>query len=259
VSTAGAPLVAPYDVLAPVYDQLIGDSGFPQIWAAFGHTCRRHRLTFASAADLGCGTGRFLARLAVECAPSPLFGIDRSAAMLALARRRLRGIGVALLQQDLVRLALPRPVDLITMNFNTINYLVDFDQVVRAARNIIHNLTFYGHLIFDTFLTASEFLTSSELPPLRQIIRLPNVRGDWNIAPLSDQRGATVRMHTCLRRGREGWACTREIHRQRWWPLDKVKGALAAAGFRVLGVYAICAPRPAEPGDRWVQIVAKRC
>lgn len=253
MSTMGAPLVAPYAVLARVYDQLVGDSGFPQIWAAFGRACRHHRITFASAADVGCGTGRFIARLAAECAPWPLFGIDRSAAMLAVARRRLAGIGVALLQQDLVRLALPRPVDLITMNFNTINYLVDFDQVVRTARNIIHNLKFSGHLIFDTFLPAGD------LPPLRQIIRLPNVRGHWNIRPLSNQRGATVRMHTCLRRGREGWACSREIHQQRWWPLEKVERALAAAGGQVLGVYAISAPRPAEPGDRWVQIVAKRC
>jgi SAM-dependent methyltransferase len=253
VSTAGTPLVAPYDVLAPVYDQLIGDSGFQQIWAAFGNACRRHRITFASAADVGCGTGRFLTKLATECAPSPLFGVDRSAAMLALARRRLAGIGVALLQQDLVRLALPRPVDLITMNFNTINYLVDFDQVVQAARKIIHSLRFPGHLIFDTFLP------TDDLPPLRQIICLPNVRGHWNITPLSDQRGATVKMHTCLRRGREGWVCAREIHQQRWWPLDKVKSALTAAGGRVLGVYAMCAPRPAESGDRWVQIVAKRC
>ena len=102
----GEAHVPPYTALAPVYDRLMGQVAAPSgIWQAFRESCARFGISFRAAADVGCGTGSFLRRLA---APGRrLYGVDRSIAMLRIAERRLRGLGVRLLCQDMKRLCLP--------------------------------------------------------------------------------------------------------------------------------------------------------
>src|SRR5439155_12641237 len=89
----------PYSVLAAIYDRVVGDASFPNIRASFEAARRLYRLTFASAADIGCGTvtfARYLTGYGV-----PVFGVDGSAAMLRIAANKNRGRNVKLLHQDL--------------------------------------------------------------------------------------------------------------------------------------------------------------
>jgi len=252
-----APLqsVEPYASIAPVYDCLVGDAGLEPIWQAFRRSCRLYGIRFASAADICCGTGRFLARLArTRSPPRRLYGIDRSAAMLAIARRRLAGSSVVLRQQDMARFVLASSVELLTSNFNVLNYLTAISALRSTIKQFATSLIFHGHLIFDILLS-----TGRMLPPLRQIISLPGVRARWDILPSADNGGATVRMDTCVRRFEDGWSCARELHVQRWWPLRTLERLLSSAGFRVLGVHRLIDHRPDGCGDRWVQVVARRC
>src|SRR3954465_4069903 len=80
---------APYSAFADVYDFLIGDLAFPPLQRAFRDSVRRFGLEFRTLADVGCGTGRFLAELCPL--PVGLIGVDCSRSILALARRRLAG------------------------------------------------------------------------------------------------------------------------------------------------------------------------
>jgi hypothetical protein len=163
-------------------------------------------------------------------------------------------MGVTLLNQDVSELDLPQPVELITMNFNTINYLVEVKRVQSALKQLSINLTYSGHLIFDNHFPGGELL-----PSLRQVIRLPGVRGEWDIMPLPSRRGATVRMHTCLRGADRGWTCACEVHHQRWWSLSALERWLGAAGCRVIGVNSLLDERRVGSSGRWIQIVARRC
>ena len=107
-ASIGGARVPPYTALAPVYDQMMGEVAAPVIWRAFCESCARFGISFRVAADVGCGTGGFLRRLA---APGRrLYGVDRSIAMLRIAERRLRGSSVRLLCQDMKRLHLPERV-----------------------------------------------------------------------------------------------------------------------------------------------------
>ena len=55
----------------------------------------------------------------------PVLAVDRSPAMLRVAASNCRGSGVTLLRQDIRRLVLPRAVDLVTANFDTVNHLLE--------------------------------------------------------------------------------------------------------------------------------------
>ena len=248
--------VAPYAMIAPVYDRLIGDAGLEPIWDAFRHSRSRYRIRFAKAADIACGTGRFLARLARGADPGArLYGVDRSAAMLAVARRRLAGTGVVLLRQDMRALALPEPADLLTCNFSSLGYLTDIAQLQATLAQFYRNLCFNGTLIFDTMLGHNEAPVGGRL---RQQIALPGFAARWDARPSASKRGSVVDMNSCVEQADGRRVCGRERHVQRWWPRPTLERLLTGVGFRVLGVHRLTDGGVAGPADRWVQFVARR-
>ena len=147
--TRSEPYIArPYSRLAPEYDVAIGFRSFTGTRAAFERLIRRYDIRFASAADIGCGTGLFASYLN-QCWGVPVFAVDRSPDMLAVAARNCTGQTTCLLQQDIRCLRLPSPVDLITANFDTLNHILEAAGLKSTFRRIWENLNPGGHFIFD--------------------------------------------------------------------------------------------------------------
>jgi len=184
-----------------------------------------------------------------------LYGVDRSAAMLAVASRQLAGASVVLLQQDMTHLALPRPVRLLTCNFNTINYLQEVEFLQAAFENFARSLLARGYLIFDVMIRTHH---GPAMPPLRQLIDLPRVRARWDSRALAGRKGAIVQMHTCVQAPGGRWACAQEQHVQCWWPWSVIERLLTSVGFRLLGQHRLIDHRPARSSDQWIQVVAQR-
>ena len=85
--------------------------------------------------DLGCGTGRWLAKLA-EHSPRSLVGVDFSAEMLIQAKRKLRD-SANLVLADCTNIPFPRAsADLILSSFVT-SYLEDLDTFARQVRRLL--------------------------------------------------------------------------------------------------------------------------
>ncbi|MGH7908959.1 MAG: class I SAM-dependent DNA methyltransferase, partial [Thermodesulfobacteriota bacterium] len=138
----------PYTELAAMYDATLGGPFFVGARKAFEDLAKRYGINFRSAADIGCGTGLF-ARYLSRCWGVPTFAVDRSPAMLAIAMRNCTGCEVGLLQQDIRCLQLPQPVDLVTANFDTLNYLLNGPDLRLALWRIYENLQPSGYFIFD--------------------------------------------------------------------------------------------------------------
>ena len=138
----------PYSLLADAYDDIVGRNFFSLVRDAFERIVARHRIGFRSAADLGCGTGLF-ARYLNALWRVPVFGVDLSPAMLRIAAANCRGAKVTLLRQDIRRLLLPRRVDLVTANFDTVNHLVGDGELPRLFRRVFDHMHPGGHFIFD--------------------------------------------------------------------------------------------------------------
>lgn len=245
--TRGQGAAAPYSAFADVYDFLIGDLAFPALQRAFRDSVRRFGLEFRTLADVGCGTGRFLAELCPL--PVGLIGVDRSRSILALARRRLAGCPVLLLQQDICALSLPRRVDVITCRNQTINYLTVWTDLARAFRAIARSLRRGGTFLFDFIARVTDM---SRPARIRETIRLPRheVSFAGTIDPARDLSVVRIRI-------RDEAAPDRgvvEVHRQRWFPPSMIMGLLDVSGFRVLEM------RPVEgsPENAWRHVVARR-
>jgi SAM-dependent methyltransferase len=143
-----AARVAPYAGLASSYDVALGRDSLRRIVTALRQLIERYGIGFTSAADIGCGTGLFAAHLAKRWRV-PVFAVDRSSAMLHEAIRNGSAAHARLLCQDIRRLRLPRPVDLITANFDTLNHILSPADLITTFRRVHANLCPGGHFVFD--------------------------------------------------------------------------------------------------------------
>jgi SAM-dependent methyltransferase len=98
--------------------------------------------------DVACGTGEHLRFLRDEL---EVAGVDRSAAMLAVARRKLPG--VRLERADMTTCRLERRFDVVTCLFSSLGYLDDEAALRQAIRRMAGHLEPGGLLIVEPALT----------------------------------------------------------------------------------------------------------
>jgi SAM-dependent methyltransferase len=138
----------PYTEWAAMYDATLGVPFFVGARRAFEELVRRYGIKFRSVVDLGCSTGLFARYLSRRWGIST-FAAAWSPAMLAIAMRNCAGCEVGFLQQNLRCLQLPQPRNLVTANFDTLNYLLHGPALRLALQRIYENLRRGGYCIFD--------------------------------------------------------------------------------------------------------------
>jgi SAM-dependent methyltransferase len=231
----------PYGRLARLYDMLLGDYFLPQLRHTFEQLTQRYCIRFTSATDVACGTGTFVRHLRQRNVPT-VYGVDRSPAMLRVALARNRGNQARFFCQEFATLQLPRPVDLITCNFDSLNYLLTSADLLHAFRRFHANLVPGGHIIFD-MVTDRPWWQGSR--PFTERITRPNFRfvrqSHWD--PRRCRQTAVI---TITRNGRT----EREVHVERGYPPALVVQLLPQAGLTSLGTHdfeTLGRPQPSSP------------
>jgi SAM-dependent methyltransferase len=138
----------PYETFAPVYDQ----KAHAQVTAAFFRSVRPHLPDQGETGivlDLGCGTGTLTALIATN--DNIVIGVDRSPAMIELARKRCRPFGakVRFAQRDLTSLkGLPKAA-LATACGDVVNHVNSQKQLGLIFQQVHGVLQPGGLFIFD--------------------------------------------------------------------------------------------------------------
>ena len=241
----------PYSSLAPAYDAALGIRTFIGTRAAFETLVKRYGINFRSAADIGCGTGLFACYLSRSWGV-PVFAVDRSPEMLAVATGNCASPNVRCFLQDIRCLRLPCPVDLITANFDTMNHLLTGSDLILAFRRIWENLKPGGHFIFD-LITPSQPLGGRKtyLRGLRSGNCQVTQRIHWN--PWHRILSILVVITSPFSR-----ASTLEAHRERAYSPADVGRWLLDAGFLIRGVHDATTLRLASGCPPRVIIVARK-
>ena len=230
-------LTLQYAALAPLYDDLLGDRFFRDMRRTFEQIERHYALRFSSAVDVGCGTGTFVAYLRTR-GVDPVWGVDNSAAMLARAVAKNTGNGARFLRQDLRLLRLRHPVELLTCQFDTLNYLLEPADLRIALAAFGRTLHSGGHALFDV-------ITPHVFDPHRTH-RLEVAYGARRTVTRRTRylpeglQVASVRVN-----GVSGDRC--ETHHQRAYTVDEIVDALEGSGLRLRAVYDF--DRPWAPAD----------
>lgn len=242
----------PYRSFAALYDQLLGRPMLPLFIRNFRFLASRYGILFASAADMACGAGHFasfLSRYGV-----PVFGTDISPVMIDMARRNYSGQGIRFMVQDMRHLDLPFSVDLLTCNFDALNYLLTIGDLDRTFQAIFHNLNPNGHLIFDVITGAGH--PSEITGPTVYQIETPKIFSLWRVRWQPNKRLRTVWIDHFRKSPWGRNPVARECHRQRAWPMALMTSLLGRRGFVVNGAHAADSLAPAGRNIRRVVIVA---
>jgi SAM-dependent methyltransferase len=241
--------ITPYKAFAVHYDALLGNHFYAQLRGVFEHLVRRYDIGATSAADVACGAGQFIRYLCQHGIPA-VYGVDRSPAMLRMALSKNQGTQARFLQQEFATLQLPQPVDLITCNFDSLNYLLTADDLLCAFRRFHANLVRGGHVIFD-MVTDRPWWQGSR--PFTERITHPNFhfvrRSHWD--PRRCRQTAVI---TITRNGRT----EREVHVERGYPPALVVQLLAQTGLTSLGTHDFqTLGRPQRSSSRVVYVARK--
>jgi SAM-dependent methyltransferase len=216
-----------YGELAAVYDRIYEGKRY-RAEAAELHRIARHvgRPSARSLLDVGCGTGRHLAEFRRWY--EDLAGVDRSPAMLRVARDRL-GAGVPLTVGDMRSFDLGRRFDVITCLFSAIGYLTTRRDRDRALAAFSRHLTPGGVLLVEGWILPDRWRDGSSHiqiydGPELKIARVTSSsrRGDLSVLDMQylvARSGGPVRHY-------------RERHLNRLFSAQDTLGCLRRAGLR---------------------------
>jgi SAM-dependent methyltransferase len=166
-----------YDSIAAGYDRMVQIESRIQGASVFVALLGQ-RFAFATAADIGCGTGAYALALARQGVRA--IGIDPSAEMLRYARAHGRHLGLEAewLQGTAVQ-ALPRlgqPLDLILCMGNTLPHVTDQDELHHTLAGIHAALAPDGYAViqvlnYERILAAHDRIVSIDREADRQFVR----------------------------------------------------------------------------------------
>ncbi len=244
-----------YEELAEIYERA-GFARFSRQMAPHMAGLIRQRAPSAHRiCDLACGTGEAAVHLAQQ--GFDVVGLDASARMLAQARPKAEAAGVHVqwLQADARDFVLQRPVDVVTCMYDALNYLLTEDDLLSAFRAVQGCLQPGGLFIFDMNTRgglAEKWGTDERVETPEEDLCVI-----WQSAYDHETDVNTVVLTAFVRERGGLFRRIREVHRERGYPVTRVRALLDAAGLRVVALGDVDL-RPLQPDTDRFLCVAER-
>ncbi|AEH47152.1 class I SAM-dependent DNA methyltransferase [Parageobacillus thermoglucosidasius] len=245
-----------YESFAYWYDALMNEAPYEQ-WQLFVQKKLKQygRKGAKRILDIGCGTGELAIRLAKE--GFLVTGVDLSENMLAIAQAKAetQHVAIEFFQQNMTEIEGFSSVDCATIFCDSLNYLLEENEVRRTFSRIYELLNEDGLLLFD----------------VHSIYKIDHVFQDavfasngeeisyiWSCYPLSLPHSVEHEL-TFFVRGDDGtYERYDELHRQRTYEVVQYQQWLTEAGFAVLEITADFTDKaPSETSER-IFFVAKK-
>jgi ubiquinone/menaquinone biosynthesis C-methylase UbiE len=243
----------PYSELALIYDELVGDTAFDCWRENFEQLRARLGFDFDVAVDVACGTGHAAFYLAGIC--RKVYAVDISSEMLEVARGKSNVDNVVFLEQSFTGFELPERVDLLTCNFDSLNYLLAYEDVVETLDRFARSLKQGGWCVFDMNTTRELEVECGNSVLVHRVSRGMAVwESDWD----PQERVNTLRMTNFLRERGGLYRMSEETHRERSYDTGFIVGALEASGFSLIQAYDARDLTGVTEKTRRVQFVARR-
>jgi SAM-dependent methyltransferase len=185
--------------------------------------------------DLACGEGTFAVLMAQR--GYHVTGVDLSPEMLRFASEKAKeaGVEVRFIEQDMRDLKLDERFDLVTCWGDSLNYLLEYEDLRKTFANVAEVLNPDGLFIFDMNTIYGlavgwqrhPYTVEADRPDML-IIHRPSYDYERNIA--------TLKITGFVREG-ERWRKMDEEHKERGYTLAEIRGALCEAGLEELACW----------------------
>lgn len=224
-----------YGSFASVYDTFMDNVPYDDWAKDFIDIMKKHGIEEGIVLDLGCGTGSLSTRLSK--AGYDMIGIDYSMDMLNIAREKSEGMDILYLEQDMREFELYGTVNAVLCVCDSINYILEPEEVVEVFSLVDNYLDPHGLFIFDfnTDYKYREIIGDSVIAEDREEMSFI-----WDNYYDEETKINEYALSIFVQEEEDLYRKYQELHYQKGYSLDEMKFFLKEAGLVFLS---------AEDGD----------
>jgi ubiquinone/menaquinone biosynthesis C-methylase UbiE len=244
----------PYTAIAPYYDLLMKDVNYGKWLWYIDELFKRSGHQPRTILDLACGTGTCSVLLAKQ--GYRVTGLDSSEAMLRVAKEKAKTerVRVTFTHQRMEDFFLPRTVDAIISLFDSVNYVLEEEEMLNVYRCANDTLAEGGLLIFDM---NTEYGLAEGWGDPEFVKEEEGIVSIWRNE--YDRAGKMARLTlTLFVREEDHYLRIDEVHLERAYTFRKVKGLLTRAGFTDIHAYKHLTFKPLDSMAKRAMVVAKK-
>ncbi|MGM0438476.1 MAG: class I SAM-dependent DNA methyltransferase [Bacillota bacterium] len=203
--------------------------------------------------DLACGTGNMTFRFA-DKKNWDLYGVDISDEMLEIARDKAikKKSGVKFFQEDLRNFSPDIKFDLAFSLFDSLNYILEYDDLKKIFENTYNFLKDDGIFIFD--MNTIKRLMSIE--PGTMLLKGDDYSCFWEDIIDKEKKIWKVKLKIYFGKNRVNYH--KEVHKETSYPIRDIIAALKWAGFTEVEVFSAYTFNKAKESDNRVYFVASK-
>ena len=203
--------------------------------------------------DMGCGTGSLTELLAK--AGYDMIGIDNSGEMLQIAMNKSRdsGLDILYLQQDMREFELYGTVRAVVSICDSMNYIMEYGDLVQVFRLVNNYLDPKGVFIFDlnTEYKYREMLADYTFAEDREESSFI-----WNNFYDEEDKVNEYDLTLFVKEG-ELYRKFEETHYQRAYGLDQIQQAIRDGGMEFVAAYDACTRNPVQQDSERIYVIAR--
>ena len=242
-----------YTGFAEVYDVFQDNVPYEEWCAYVTGLLKEYQVMDGLVLDLGCGTGsltELMARSGYD-----MIGIDNSGEMLQIAmnKRNASGLDILYLLQDMRGFELYGTVKAVISICDSINYIMEYQELVEVFRLVNNYLDPKGVFIFDlnTEYKYRELLADNTFADDREESSFI-----WNNFYDEEDKVNEYDLTLFVKEG-ELYRKFEETHYQRAYGLDQVRQAISEAGMEFVAAYDACTRNPVQQDSERIYVIAR--
>ena len=242
-----------YEDFALVYDRFMDETPYEE-WCQFVvGRLKQDQITDGILLDLGCGTGSMTELLAKQ--GYDMIGVDLSDSMLdiAMEKRAQSGQNILYLQQDMREFELYGTVRAVVSICDSMNYMMEYRDLVQVFRLVNNYLDPRGVFIFDlnTEYKYRELLADNTFAEAREESSFI-----WDNF-YDESSGINEYDLTLFIREGQLYRKYEETHFQKAYSLDEVKRAALEAGMEFVAAYDACTRNPVREDSERIYVIMR--
>ena len=242
-----------YTGFAEVYDVFQDNVPYEEWCAYVTGLLKEYQVMDGLVLDLGCGTGSLTGLMARS--GYDMIGIDNSGEMLQIAmnKRNASGLDILYLLQDMRGFELYGTVKAVISICDSMNYIMEYQELVEVFRLVNNYLDPKGVFIFDlnTEYKYRELLADNTFAEDREESSFI-----WNNFYDEEDKVNEYDLTLFVKEG-ELYRKFEETHYQRAYGLDQIQQAIRDGGMEFVAAYDACTRNPVQQDSERIYVIAR--
>lgn len=242
-----------YTGFAEVYDVFQDNVPYEEWCSYVTGLLKEYQVMDGLVLDLGCGTGSLTGLMARS--GYDMIGIDNSGEMLQIAmnKRNASGLDILYLLQDMRGFELYGTVKAVISICDSMNYIMEYQELVEVFRLVNNYLDPKGVFIFDlnTEYKYRELLADNTFAEDREESSFI-----WNNFYDEEDKVNEYDLTLFVKEG-ELYRKFEETHYQRAYGLDQIQQAIRDGGMEFVAAYDACTRNPIQQDSERIYVIAR--